>query len=513
MINRDALDEVIAHAGEVARNDRSKWDPTYQLFEEQLGVRSGVIGKLLTQEKQLGNRIVKEMSEVNPRYVILSIVVDPDEEVRLSRVQETLAKAKLPAARCALIVEYDVGDHTVTPVELQVFQPDTVSDELGDVYGLIPVSVTRPESTPEAGPGTATGGSGGLTKPIALVPMVVDDRIRRAIRFSISTTSAVLLVGPPGTGKTALLMEVIDEIQAEPSRFGFDGAIGEPMIVTPEESWTAREIIGGITIAENDSLRFRDGHLLRAIRGDRWLVLDEANRADLDKIFGVMLTWLSDQEVDLGPVSTAPDAPSVCLGWSPEAASRVETIVENSDSDGGGDGVEVPIRYLAGHDWRLLGTYNALDAQRVFRFGQALGRRFLRVPVPPIDPYLFAEAAQPLLVKLNADARRAVTDLYAAHYEAEETQLGPALFMRIPDYVIVGLDAVSSGSQGDGEVPIAAAEYAKELLSEAYLVNVGAFLARYDESSLEQLGERIVKSGALSEPEWKWVLKLSRHLG
>ena len=48
------------------------------------------------------------------------------------------------------------------------------------------------------------------------------------------------------------------------------------------------------------------------------------------------------------------------------------------------------IAYLAGKDWRLLGTYNALDAQRVFRFGSALGRRFARVPVPAIDTATFA---------------------------------------------------------------------------------------------------------------------------
>jgi hypothetical protein len=274
--------------------------------------------------------------------------------------------------------------------------------------------------------------------PHATVPLVLDPRVKRMLRLSIASAKAIMVVGPPGTGKTTLLDEAIREIHDDPGSYGLAEAPDGVRQVTPEEAWTTRELIGGETVDDKGRLRFRPGYVLEAIRNNEWLFLDEANRADMDKIFGGMLTWLSDKPVVLGRATPALDAPSVRLEWGTESRSMVdgyERLAEGSGAD--------PIRFVAGMDWRLVGTYNALDAQRVFRFGQALGRRFARVPVLPISLDDFEAALQPHLDDLaiavdRAEVTRVLQGLYAAHLDTSPP-LGPALFLAVPGYVVRGL--------------------------------------------------------------------------
>jgi len=362
------------------------------------------------------------------------------------------------------------------------------------------------------------GPAGSLTT----VPLVVGARIRRMIRLAIASAPAVMLVGPPGTGKTTLLQQVLDEIAADPSAYGFKHEPSSKW-VTPEESWTTRELVGGETVDESGRLRFALGRVLEAIREDEWLVLDEANRADMDKIFGGLLTWLAGHPVELGRASTDADAPTVRLGWSDTAESKVEGVERLAAKDPGTD----PIEFLAGREWRLLGTYNALDAQRVFRFGQALGRRFVRVPIPALSIEEFADAleghAHALPVEVEEAVKACVVGLYAAHYAAQETTLGPALFFWMPEYVRVGLelglledvegDAYEDVELVDGQTGSHALSAVDQLLAEAYLSAAGVWLSKLEDEELDGLEERVLASSALTGEEWTWIRSLLPALG
>src|SRR4051812_31295204 len=118
MSARSELDGSILYAVNADRQNARKWHPLYTAFDDELDASIGVAGKLLTAEKQLSNRLEKELIRENPRYIVLCYL----DEVRLEKVREHLAKANLPAARCALIVKY--AHNRVEPVELQVFQQD-----------------------------------------------------------------------------------------------------------------------------------------------------------------------------------------------------------------------------------------------------------------------------------------------------------------------------------------------------------------------------------------------------
>jgi hypothetical protein len=314
------------------------------------------------------------------------------------------------------------------------------------------------------------------------------------LRSAVASSKAIMLVGPPGTGKSTLIEEMVAEATADPAAYGL--SYGHDLsVVTPDESWTARELLGGVSVGHSGELEFAPGHVLQAIAADRWLLLDEANRADLDRIFGGMLTWLGGQEVTIGRES--PGSPSeVILTWSDRPESSVEKVAAAGDRPGA-------TVYRAGQEWRLLGTYNSLDAHRVFRLGLALGRRFAQIPVPPPPADLFREIVQERLVGEMPGAvgeRVAVVlaRIYEIHASSGAVALGPALFLAIPGYVEASLRADDTGA-------------VDELIAEGYLSAFGTWLVRLEDETLDELGQHMSQSDALGQ-EWDWVREQLRHL-
>lgn len=346
--------------------------------------------------------------------------------------------------------------------------------------------------------------------------ILLSPRIWRMIITAIRSSPAVILVGPPGTGKTALLRQAIRQLSTDPDLVPEGGVAHAPLWATPDESWTARDLVGGDTVVAGE-IAFRPGWVLRAIAEDRWLVLDEANRADMDRIFGGLLTWLAGGRVAVGSENGGTTAREIQLGWT-QGPSRRDVSPHNAS-----------ITYFAGDNWRLLGTYNALDAQRVFRFGQALGRRFVRVPIPAVSPELFRSILVSRSIKIPATLLTGVSDLYEVHYQDEATLLGPALFLSMCEYLKSAILHKNASHEKapllteEPPTPSSAPEYiesateddiesSQDILSEAYVVHVGTWLAQLEETDFEALKQRSLTKGIFAEGEWAWISSMLSSL-
>lgn len=309
------------------------------------------------------------------------------------------------------------------------------------------------------------------------VDMEIEARTERMLRRAVERFPFILLVGPPGTGKSTLVDWITEQVTNDPESFGFpEGFAPDPIWRTPDESWSAFDIIGGLAPDESGALRWSPGALLNAVEENRWLVLDETNRADMDKIMGPLFTWLSGQQVEVGRDLPHGGDP-VILGWDRDDTSPTEEST-----------------YLAGGSWRLFGTYNPADAQRVFRMGQALSRRFVVIPIPALDPSSMQALLESRFPDLDADIRDDIGAIYAAHHDDDHTQLGPAVYLRMAEYIEGGDEEAST----------------VELLAEAYVTNLGKYVASFDDAVLDGLEHRILESEALTEEQWTWI-KNQRH--
>lgn len=393
-----------------------------------------------------------------------------------------------------------------------------------------------PVSAPDATSGAVTA------VPIDVAELELDDHVRRMLHVSVASSKAIMLIGPPGTGKTELVWELEEMLHG-----GAAGALGittPPQGIstaTPDDEWSASTLIGGLTLDEKESLSFRPGYLLQAIAEDRWLLLDEANRGDLDKIFGGVLTWLTGKRVRVGMTSTAHNAQPIFLEWSDDETCHV---IGFEQLEPGAEATE-PVRFVAGKNWRLLGTYNPVDAQRVFRLGQALGRRFRRVPVPPPTVAQLRSILELRAADLSTSLRNAIVAIYIAHQDIEPP-LGAAPYLDICEYLLTAQAAVGAAGPAGGEDESGAEQQQDEepelvqdepeeeaamggegdagdqpagtlgpadsrLLAESYLTSLASWLSQLTPPELVSLRSSLVPK-VFSNSDWSWLERMLRSL-
>jgi MoxR-like ATPase len=191
--------------------------------------------------------------------------------------------------------------------------------------------------------------------------------------------SHLILAGPPGTGKSTLAALLAEEATRRHFVSGY-------LTATATAEWTTFDTVGGyMPTGSGNELTFQEGVVLRSIEQDSWCVMDELNRANIDRALGPLLTLLAGSEQSA--IVELPQRHAVGTGNNRRVEPvRIRRGVGRSRSgkdDDSGD-------YVIGSNWRLVATMNTFDRGSLFPLTAAFARRFatVYVGVPPVDEVL-----------------------------------------------------------------------------------------------------------------------------
>jgi len=309
-----------------------------------------------------------------------------------------------------------------------------------------------------------------LPSDFTLDPLLFEDKedLELRIMAALKAGNNIMLVGPPGTGKTEVALSL-------GKQFSEKGPVNTYIMTTATSDWTTFDTIGGyVPSSDGNGLVFQPGLFLRCFKNvdkpiNRWLIIDEINRADIDKAFGQLFTLLSGQSVEL-PF---------------QKNSKNIGILSHKDCK---EREIAPNQYVMPKSWRLIATLNTYDKASLYQMSYAFMRRFAFIHVAAPNCNFIEEKWSEYLacwgLRVPAELTGCVDnvrELWESMNEDSKRPLGPAIIKDMLHYILN--QAEKHGTLDDG--------IRKKIVTNAVISFILPQFEGLEKSDLDNLKKRI----------------------